>query len=173
MRHLHGNRQWRVLPTPQVTAQAGAGRETGVCLIAPGEGSLNGTLLWAGTTTAYPNEESDARKAMARDQARGISSFTDFPAQGRQNGARWHGAPLSELHKPVLVMCGDTDSMLRPRASRDTAAIPGARPVISARCRGTHPACRLAHHRPGAACPRRRQHTRGQLQRPASSDTPR
>ena len=48
-------------------------------------------ILRAGTTKANPIEESDAREAMARDQARRISSFTDFPAQGRQIGARWHG----------------------------------------------------------------------------------
>jgi 2-polyprenyl-6-methoxyphenol hydroxylase-like FAD-dependent oxidoreductase len=36
-----------------------------------------------------------------------------------------------ELNKPVQVMCGDADPMLRPRASRDTAAaIPGASLVI-------------------------------------------
>jgi pimeloyl-ACP methyl ester carboxylesterase len=35
------------------------------------------------------------------------------------------------LRKPVLVMCGDADPLLHPRASRDTAgAIPGARLVI-------------------------------------------
>jgi pimeloyl-ACP methyl ester carboxylesterase len=35
------------------------------------------------------------------------------------------------LRKPVLVMCGDADPVLRPRASRDTAAaVPGARLVI-------------------------------------------
>ena len=40
-------------------------------------------------------------------------------------------APLRELHKPALVMCGDADPVLRPRASRDTAAtIPGARLVV-------------------------------------------
>jgi len=68
---------------------------------------------------------------MARDQTRRISSFTDFPAQGRQIGARWHGPAPRELNKPVQVMCGDADPMLRPRASRATAAaIPGARLVI-------------------------------------------
>jgi hypothetical protein len=27
----------------------------------------------------------------------------DLAAQGRQTGARWHGPPLGELRKPVLV----------------------------------------------------------------------
>jgi pimeloyl-ACP methyl ester carboxylesterase len=96
-----------------------------------GDPTAGPDTLRAAATKAYPIEESDLREAMARDQARGISSFTDFTAQGRLTGARWHGAPLRELHKPVLIMCGDADPMLRPRASRDTAAaIPDARLVI-------------------------------------------
>jgi pimeloyl-ACP methyl ester carboxylesterase len=88
-------------------------------------------LLRAVATKSHPLEESYLREAMARDQARGITSFTDFAAQGRQTGARWHGPLLRELNKPTLVMCGDADPMLRPRASRDTAAaIPDARLVI-------------------------------------------
>ena len=87
--------------------------------------------LRAVATPAYPIEESYLRDAAARDQAQGIASFTDFAAQGRQTGATWHGPPLRELHRPALIMCGDADPMLRPRASRDTAAaIPGARLVI-------------------------------------------
>jgi pimeloyl-ACP methyl ester carboxylesterase len=88
-------------------------------------------IFRACATPGYPVEESVVREAVARDRARGISSFRDLAAQGRQNGARWHGPPLSELRKPVLVMCGDADPVLHPRASRDTAtAIPGARLVI-------------------------------------------
>jgi pimeloyl-ACP methyl ester carboxylesterase len=96
-----------------------------------GDPTAGPDLLRAVATQAYPIEESYLREATARDQARGISSFTDFAAQGRQTGARWHGPRLRELNKPALVMCGDADPMLRPRASRDTAAaIPGARLVI-------------------------------------------
>jgi pimeloyl-ACP methyl ester carboxylesterase len=88
-------------------------------------------ILRAGATRAHPLEESTARESIARDQERGISSFGDFAAQGRQTGARWHGPGLSELSAPVLVMCGDADPLLRPRASRDTAAaVPGARLVV-------------------------------------------
>jgi pimeloyl-ACP methyl ester carboxylesterase len=88
-------------------------------------------IFRACATRDYPVEESEVREAVARDRARGVSSFRDLAAQGRQNGARWHGPPLSELRKSVLVMCGDADPVLRPRASRDTAtAIPGARLVI-------------------------------------------
>jgi pimeloyl-ACP methyl ester carboxylesterase len=96
-----------------------------------GDPAAGPDLLRAVTTKAYPLEESYLRDAMARDQAQGISSFTDFAAQGRQTGARWHGPPLRELNKPTLVMCGDADPMLRPRASRDTAsAIRSARLVL-------------------------------------------
>ncbi len=96
-----------------------------------GDPTVGLAILRAGGTSAYPVEESAARDAIARDQERGISSFGDFAAQGRQTGARWHGAPLSQLSKPVLVMCGDSDPILRPRASHDTAAaIPGARLVV-------------------------------------------
>jgi pimeloyl-ACP methyl ester carboxylesterase len=88
-------------------------------------------ILRAAATKAYPLQESYLHEALARDQAQGITSFTDFAAEGRQTGARWHGATALELHKPVLIMCGGADPMLRPRASRDTAtAIPGARLVI-------------------------------------------
>jgi pimeloyl-ACP methyl ester carboxylesterase len=69
--------------------------------------------------------------AVAGERARGISSFRDLAAHSRLAGARWHGPQLRELGKPTLVMCGDADPVLRPRASRDTAAaIPGARLVI-------------------------------------------
>jgi pimeloyl-ACP methyl ester carboxylesterase len=96
-----------------------------------GDPSVGLAILRAGATGTYPLEESTAREAIAREQGRGISSFGDFAAQGRQTGARWHGPALSELSKPVLVMCGDADPILRPRASRDTAAaIPGARLVL-------------------------------------------
>jgi pimeloyl-ACP methyl ester carboxylesterase len=96
-----------------------------------GDPTAGPDVLRAAATTTYPVEDSYLREAMARDQARGITSFIDFAAQGRQTGAKWHGPPLRELNRPVLVMCGNADPMLRPRASRDTAsAIPGARLVI-------------------------------------------
>jgi pimeloyl-ACP methyl ester carboxylesterase len=93
--------------------------------------TLGLAVFQAAATAEYPVEESWVRDAVARDRAHGLSSLRDLAAQGRQSGARWHGPPLRELRKPVLVMCGDADPMLRPRASRDTAAaIPGARLMI-------------------------------------------
>jgi pimeloyl-ACP methyl ester carboxylesterase len=95
------------------------------------DSGLGLAILQACSTAEHPADESVARDATARDQERGISSFGDLAAQGRQSGARWHGPPLRELHKPVLVMCGDADPVIRPRGSRDTAAaISGARLMI-------------------------------------------
>jgi pimeloyl-ACP methyl ester carboxylesterase len=81
--------------------------------------------------------------AAVRDGPRpgsGHQQLTDFAGQGRRTGAKWHGPPLRELNRPALIMCGDADPMLRPRASRDTAAaIPGARLVILPDVRHTLP----------------------------------
>jgi len=53
------------------------------------------------------------------------------PAQSRQVGAPWHGPKLRELRKPVLVLHGDKDPILRVSAARATArAIDGARLII-------------------------------------------
>jgi len=96
-----------------------------------GDPTVGIDLLRAGATEAYPIDERDARESLAREQERGITGFTDFAAQGRQTSAPWHGPRLRELRKPALIMCGDADPMLRPRASRDAAAaIPGARLVV-------------------------------------------
>lgn len=88
-------------------------------------------LMRAIASPGYPFDEAAAHEAIAQDQARGISSFRDFAAQGRQTGATWRGGSLKDLRVPALVMCGDADRMLNPQASRDTAAaIPCARLVI-------------------------------------------
>jgi pimeloyl-ACP methyl ester carboxylesterase len=117
LRYARWERQLRLLPL-MVRARRG-------------DPTAGPDLLRAVTTPAYPVEESYLRDAAALDRAQGITSFTDFAAQGRQVGATWHGAPLRELDRPALIMCGDADPMLRPQASRDTAAaIPGARLVI-------------------------------------------
>jgi pimeloyl-ACP methyl ester carboxylesterase len=90
-------------------------------------------IFRACATADYPVEESMVRDAVARDGARGFSSFPDLAMRGRQDGSRSPGPPLSELDKPVLVMCGDADPVCLHRASRDTAAgIPGARLVVLA-----------------------------------------
>jgi pimeloyl-ACP methyl ester carboxylesterase len=75
----------------------------------------------------YPFDEDAAREWIERDVDSGPR---DTKAQSRQVGAPWHGPKLRELHKPVLVLHGDRDPILRVSAARATAkAIDGARLV--------------------------------------------
>ena len=77
---------------------------------------------------AYPFDEDAAREWIEREADSGPR---DTKAQSRQVGAPWHGPKLRELHKPVLVLHGDQDPILRVSAARATAkAIGGARLVI-------------------------------------------
>jgi pimeloyl-ACP methyl ester carboxylesterase len=77
---------------------------------------------------AYPFDEDAAREWIEREAD---SCPRDTRAQSRQVGAPWHGPKLRELHKPVLVLHGDRDPILRASAARATAkAIGGARLVI-------------------------------------------
>jgi pimeloyl-ACP methyl ester carboxylesterase len=77
---------------------------------------------------AYPFDEDAAREWIEREADSGPR---DTRAQSRQAGAPWHGPKLRELHKPVLVLHGDRDPILRVSAARATAkAIDGARLVI-------------------------------------------
>ncbi len=76
----------------------------------------------------YPFDEDAAREWIERDVDSGPR---DTKAQSRQVGAPWHGPKLRELHRPVLVLHGDRDPILRVSAARATAkAIDGARLVI-------------------------------------------
>jgi pimeloyl-ACP methyl ester carboxylesterase len=77
---------------------------------------------------AYPFDEDMAREWIEREVDCGPR---DTRAQSRQVGAAWHGPRLRDLHKPVLVLHGDSDPILRVSAARATArAIEGARLVI-------------------------------------------
>jgi pimeloyl-ACP methyl ester carboxylesterase len=77
---------------------------------------------------AYPFDEDTAREWIEREADQGPR---DQKAQSRQVGAPWHGGKLRDLHKPVLVLHGDQDPILRVSAARATArAIDGARLVI-------------------------------------------
>jgi pimeloyl-ACP methyl ester carboxylesterase len=76
----------------------------------------------------YPFDEDAAREWIEREADSGPR---DTKAQSRQVGAPWHGPKLRDLHKPVLVLHGDRDPILRVSAARATAnAIDGARLVI-------------------------------------------
>ena len=77
---------------------------------------------------AYPFDEDAAREWIEREADSGPR---DTKAQSRQVGAPWHGPKLRELRKPVLVLHGEQDPILRVSAGRATArAIDGARLVI-------------------------------------------
>ena len=77
---------------------------------------------------AYPFDEDAAREWIEREVDSGPR---DTKAQSRQVAAPWHGPKLRELRKPVLVLHGDRDPILRVSAARATAkAIDGARLVI-------------------------------------------
>ncbi len=77
---------------------------------------------------AYPFDEGAAREWIEHEVDSGPR---DTKAQSRQVGAAWHGPKLRELRKPVLVLHGDQDPILRVSAARATAkAIDGARLLV-------------------------------------------
>jgi pimeloyl-ACP methyl ester carboxylesterase len=74
---------------------------------------------------AYPFDEEAAREWIEREVDSGPR---DTKAQSRQIGAQWHGPRLRALRKPLLVLHGDADPIVRPSAGRATAArVSGAR----------------------------------------------
>jgi len=94
------------------------------------EGDIQLSLMLARevASPAYPFDEDAAREWIEREADTGPR---DTKAQSRQVGAPWHGPKLRELRKPVLVLHGDQDPILRVSAARATArAIDGARLVV-------------------------------------------
>src|ERR1700733_5695888 len=93
-----------------------------------GDVQLSLMLARAVASPAYPFDENAAREWIEREVDSGPR---DAKAQSRQVGAPWHGPKLRDLHKPVLVLHGDQDPILRVSAARATATpIDGARLVI-------------------------------------------
>ena len=93
-----------------------------------GDIELSLMLARAVASPAYPFDEDAAREWIEREVDGGPR---DTRAQSRQIGAPWHGPKLRELHKPVLVLHGDQDPILRVSAARAIAkAIDGARLVV-------------------------------------------
>jgi pimeloyl-ACP methyl ester carboxylesterase len=93
-----------------------------------GDMQLSLMLARAVASPVYPFDEHAAREWIEREIDSGPR---DTKAQSRQVGAAWHGPKLRELRKPVLVLHGDQDPILRVSAARATAkAIAGARLVI-------------------------------------------
>jgi pimeloyl-ACP methyl ester carboxylesterase len=94
------------------------------------DGDIQLSLMLARATASpdYPFDEHAAREWIEREADSGPR---DTKAQSRQVGAPWHGPKLRDLRKPVLVLHGDRDPILRVSAARATAkAIDGARLVI-------------------------------------------
>ncbi len=94
------------------------------------EGDIQLSLMLARelASPAYPFDESAAREWIERQADSGPR---DRNAQSRQAGAPWHGPKLRELRKPVLVLHGDQDPILRVSAARATAkAVDGARLMV-------------------------------------------
>jgi len=124
---------------PSDTSGLGAGRYVRFGLLArlararfpegrEGDIQLSLMLARAVASPAYPFDEQAAREWIEREVDSGPR---DTKAQSRQAGAGWHGPKLRELRKPVLVLHGDQDPLLRVSAARATAkAIEGARLVI-------------------------------------------
>jgi pimeloyl-ACP methyl ester carboxylesterase len=93
-----------------------------------GDIQLSLMLARAVASPAYPFDEHTAREWIEREADSGPR---DTRAQSRQAGAAWRGPKLRELRKPVLVLHGDQDPLIRVSAARATAkAIEGARLVI-------------------------------------------
>ncbi|NUS58879.1 MAG: alpha/beta hydrolase [Streptomycetaceae bacterium] len=93
------------------------------------EGDIEASLaVWRGIASpGYPFDEEAAR---AWVEAEVDSGPRDTKAQSRQIGAQWHGAKLSELRHPTLVLHGEQDPILKVRAAHATAkAIRDARLV--------------------------------------------
>ncbi|MGW1991640.1 alpha/beta fold hydrolase [Embleya sp. NPDC001921] len=93
------------------------------------EGDIEAALtVWRGIASpGYPFDEDAARAWVEADVDSGPR---DKKAQSRQIGARWHGPKLRELRRPMLVLHGEQDPLLRVHAARTTArTVPGARLV--------------------------------------------
>jgi len=93
------------------------------------EGDIEAALAVARLVASpgYPFDEEAVRVAVARTADSGIR---DGGAQSRQIGAQWRGPAISTITAPSLVLHGQGDPLIRPRAGRAVAdRIPGARLV--------------------------------------------
>lgn len=80
------------------------------------------------TSPNRPFDERAAREGATRNVDGGVQ---DQQAQGRQIGAQWHGPAISAITRPTLVLHGEDDPLIKPRAARVIVSrIPGARLVL-------------------------------------------
>lgn len=79
---------------------------------------------------AGPGQPFDEGEALTRAEALADAGARDTGAQSRQIGAQWSGPPISSVTAPTLVLHGEDDPLIRPRAATVIASrILGARLV--------------------------------------------
>lgn len=90
------------------------------------EASVTVRRLLASTRRAF--DEAAAREASARNVDGGVQ---DQKAQSRQVGAQWHGQKIDAITRPTLVLHGEDDPLIKPRAAKTIASrIPDSRLVL-------------------------------------------
>lgn len=96
------------------------------------EGTIEATLAIA-RFCASPHQFFDEATQRARAERLADVGTRDVEAQSRQIGAQWHGPAISTITAPTLVVHGEDDPLIRPRAARAiTSRIPGARKSVLA-----------------------------------------
>ncbi|GAA1107314.1 alpha/beta fold hydrolase [Nocardiopsis metallicus] len=94
------------------------------------EGAVEASLAVA-RFCASPHQPFDEDEERTRAERLADTGARDVQAQSRQIGAQWHGPAISAITAPTLVLHGQDDPLIRPRAATAIAArIPGARLVM-------------------------------------------
>ncbi|MCX5206439.1 alpha/beta fold hydrolase [Streptomyces sp. NBC_00237] len=79
---------------------------------------------------ASPRRTFDEAAARAAVEANPDGGVYDQEAQSRQIGAQWHGPSIDGIDRPLLVLHGEDDPLIKPRAAKAIASrVPGARLV--------------------------------------------
>ena len=90
------------------------------------EGAVQASLAIA-RFCAAPGQPFDEEEARERAELFADTGARDNRAQSRQIGAQWHGPAISTITAPTLVLHGQDDPLIRPRAASAIASrIPGA-----------------------------------------------
>ncbi|QVQ52328.1 alpha/beta hydrolase [Spiractinospora alimapuensis] len=91
------------------------------------EGTVEATVAIA-RFCASPHQPFDEASERLRAERLADVGTRDAEAQSRQIGAQWNGAAIDTITAPTLVVHGEDDPLIRPRAARVIASrIPGAR----------------------------------------------
>lgn len=80
---------------------------------------------------ASPQRAFDEPAVRAKLERNPDSGIHDHEAQSRQIGAQWNGPAITEITRPTLVVHGEDDPLIKPRAARTIASrIPGSRLLL-------------------------------------------